>query len=118
MIHISKYEFVDREQGLKKIEALSFSKDENGDKIEVFHSHFIVELHQEYIKEPIVNDDYELIEEGILDVFRVDVLWDGLIPNEKGVYSHPYGWKKYSLDLDDEGSHQFGEYKYLEHRIK
>ena len=37
--------------------------------------------------------------------------------DEEGNVDHPYGWKSYSIDIDDEGLHSFYGIKYQELKI-
>lgn len=95
---IGKYEFDSKEQAQTKIEGLS----EN--------SHSIVELGFLTLEHAIYNGE-ELISEAVLsDKYSVDVLWNGLT-------DHPYGWKSYSIDLDNNGSHSFYGVDYLTNKI-
>ena len=38
--------------------------------------------------------------------------------DEEGNVDHPYGWKSYSIDIDDEGLHSFYGIKYQDLKIQ
>ena len=45
-------------------------------------------------------------------VYLVDVLWRDLEADENEEIDHPYGWKSYEVDIDNEGIHGFLGLKY------
>jgi len=50
----------------------------------------------------------------------VDVLWKDIEEtDEEGNVSvdHPYGWKSYAIDLDNEGMHGFMGVSYQENKL-
>ena len=115
MIKVGKYIFDSEEQAETKIKGLGVDTDENGNEYPT-HNHKIVKLGHIVLKEGV----YELDEKGDVQVikepifsekYHVDVIWHDL---EK----HPYGWKTYSVDLQNEGMHQFFGVSYLENKIK
>lgn len=96
MIKIGKYEFVDEEQAKKKIEALGV--DEDGQPT---HPHAIVELGNIVEKNPIIDEDENIIEDvEFSEKYYVDVMWVDL-------EDHPYGWKSYAVTPNGELIHEF-----------
>ena len=104
MIKIGKYEFKNEEQAINKIKAL----DPN-------IQNTIVYLGSVLLKDAVLSclDEekgiFEILEPPVFGNYRVDVLW-------VDTTEHPYGWKTYSVDLDDEGIHSFGV-SYLENKM-
>lgn len=95
MIKIGKYKFNDKEQAESKIIGLGVYEDEDGD-IYPNHDHTVVKL------------GYEVLEdESFGEKYLVDVLWKDLEEDEDGVIDHPYGWKSYSVDVEENGLHSF-----------
>ena len=89
---IGKYEFDSESQAVSKIEALGND-----------HDHLIVHL--------------GTIEGS--EKWHVDVLWSHTYENTKKVEpeSHPYGWKSYSVDPDDNGIHMFFGLDYKSYKL-
>ena len=83
-MRLGKYEFNSEEQALEKI-----------DKLGVDHKHSIKVLRHLTLTEGTYNELDEVITEPIKsEGFAVDVLWIGL-------ESHPYGWKSYSIKVNN-----------------
>jgi len=119
-IKISKYEFADEASALAKINALPSVKDEEGNDVPA-HSHTIVKLGNIVIEQGEYDADGEEVKAPVLsDKYHVDVLWKNLEEvDEEGNVSvdHPYGWKSFALDLDNEGMHGFMGVSYLENKM-
>ena len=97
-LKIGKYEFNSKEQAKSKIDALGE------------HNHSIVELGHIVIEEGEYDDNGNTIKEPVLyDKYCVDVCWCN-------VDDHPYGWKSYDADLDNEGVHSFFGITYLDNK--
>ena len=109
-MRIGKYEFDTKEQAKTKIDALGTAIDENGNEYPT-HKHAIVELGNIVLEQGIYDEDGNTLEEPILSSkWHVDVLWQGL-------EDHPYGWKSYSVDLDNDGMHSFLGIDYTKNKI-
>jgi len=119
-IKISKYEFADEASALAKINALPSVKDEEGNDVPA-HSHTIVKLGNIVIEQGEYDEEGEETKAPVLsDKYHVDVLWKNLEEvDEEGNVSvdHPYGWKSFALDLDNEGMHGFMGVSYLENKM-
>ena len=119
-IKISKYEFADEASALAKINALPSVKDEDGNDVPS-HSHTIVKLGNIVIEQGEYDEEGEETKAPVLsDKYHVDVLWKNLEEvDEEGNVSvdHPYGWKSFALDLDNEGMHGFMGVSYLENKM-
>ena len=89
-MRLGKYEFNSEDQAFAKI-----------DKLDVEHSHSVVVLGFLILTEGKYSELGEVITEPIKsEGFAVDVLWIGL-------ESHPYGWKSYSIKVNNP-KHSFG----------
>ena len=112
MIKIGKYKFNTKEQFLDKVNALGTATDEEGNEYPT-HSHTIVQLGHEVLEDAVYGEneetgEFELISEAIYsDKYLVDVLWKNLEADEDGIIDHPYGWKSYSVDVEENGMHSF-----------
>ena len=112
MIKIGKYKLNTKQQFLDKVDALGTATDEEGNEYPT-HEHVIVELGYEVLEDAVygVNEEtgeFELISEAVYsDKYLVDVLWKDLEEDENGVIDHPYGWKSYSVDVQENGMHSF-----------
>ena len=112
MIKIGKYKFNTKEQFLDKVSALGTATDEEGNEYPT-HSHTIVQLGHEVLEDAVYGEneetgEFELISEAIYsDKYLVDVLWKNLEENEDGTIDHPYGWKSYSVEVEENGMHSF-----------
>jgi len=114
-MRIGKYEFNDKEQAEEKIKDLGIDYDFQGNEYKT-HNHTVVKLGHIVLTEGVydINDkgEIQVIKEPVFsDKYHIDVIWHDL---EK----HPYGWKTYSVDLQNEGMHQFFGVSYLENKIK
>ena len=129
MIKIGKYKFNTKEQFLDKVDALGTATDEDGNEYPT-HGNVIVELGYEVLEDAVygVNEEtgeFEVISEAVYsDKYLVDVLWKGdeikvveqdavldeegnVITPEVVSYDHPYGWKSYSVEVEENGMHSF-----------
>tara|TARA_R110000796_G_C14505210_1_gene429320 strand:- start:69 stop:380 length:312 start_codon:yes stop_codon:yes gene_type:complete len=87
---LGKYEFDSKEQAEYKIEKLGVS-----DECNPIHKHSVVILGHLTLNEGVYSELGEVITEPIKsNGFAVDVLWIGL-------ESHPYGWKSYSIKVNN-----------------
>ena len=104
---IGKYQFDSREAAQTKIDALGTATDEDGNEYPT-HNHTIVHLGNIVLEQAVIGEDGEVETEAVLsDDWHVDVLWNGLEPNEDGTVDHPYGWKSKSVNIDGDGVHAF-----------
>lgn len=113
-MYIEKYEFNSKEQFKNKLASL-FSTDDDGNKIQEI-KHELVELGYSIITPTTYNNEGEILTEAVLgDKYKADFIWHD-------IEDHPYGFKSYAIDLEDEGSHHFisGRKKlsYLSNRFK
>lgn len=123
MAFISKYEFDSQAQAESKIEALGVATDEDGNTYPT-HKHSIVKLGNITLQQGVFDENGNEVTPPVLsDKYHVDVLWnlsDSYDDEGNVVYAdHPYGWKTYSVDLDDNGVHSFmgldyTKYKFIE----
>ena len=97
---IGKYEFDSLEQANLKINSLSEG-----------HKHTVVKLGNIVLEKGEYDVNGDVVKEPVYSVkYSVDVLFIG-------VDSHPYGWKSYSVEIDDEGVHGFLGVKYQENKF-
>lgn len=118
---IAKYEFDSQSQAESKIEALGVATDEDGNTYPT-HKHSIVKLGNIVLTQGDYDEDGNEITPPVLsDKYHVDVLWDlSDTYDDEGnvVYAdHPYGWKTYNVDLDDNGVHSFMGLDYTKHKF-
>ena len=100
MIKISKYEFNSKEQAQEKIEAL-------GEE----HKHTVKELGFIALNQAEIDEEGNVITQPTYsDKYCVDVAWID-------IDSHPYGWKTYAINLDNEGVHSFYGVPYLDNKL-
>lgn len=99
-MRIGKYAFNSKEQAETKIKGLGVETDENGNEYPT-HKHTIVDFGH------IVKEQGEYDADGnetkapvLSDKYHIDVLF-------KGLDDHPYGWKSYAVDIDNDGTHSF-----------
>ncbi len=108
MIHYGKYTFPTQEEALNKLDSLKPTEDNP-----CFH--VAGGLIREKIED--ATEDKEAI---YSDRYQLDVIWSDL-PNEgtdeEPIYDHPYGWKKYAINIEGEGNHRMGEYCYQKHKL-
>ena len=111
---IGKYEFNSKEQADDKIAALGIEKQDDG-KYYPTHSHSIVHLGCKVLEQPTFDEEGNILIEAVIgDKYMVDVLWINLEADEDGGVDHPYGWKSYSISIDNEGCHCFYGKSYQE----
>lgn len=119
-IKISKYEFADEASALAKINALPSVKDEDGNDVPS-HKHTIVKLGNIVLEQGEYDSEGEETKAPVLsEKYHVDVLWKDLEETDEDgnvTVDHPYGWKSYALDLDDEGMHGFMGVSYQENKM-
>ena len=118
---IAKYEFDSQAQAESKIEALGVETDENGNTYPT-HKHSIVKLGSIVLEQGTYDEEgNEITPPTLSDKYHVDVLWfldDNFDDEGNVVYAdHPYGWKTYSVDLDDNGVHSFMGIDYLKYKF-
>ena len=99
-MRIGKYAFNSKEQAETKIKGLGVETDENGNEYPT-HKHTIVDFGH------IVKEQGEYDADGnetkahvLSDKYQIDVLF-------KGLDDHPYGWKSYAVDIDNDGTNSF-----------
>lgn len=119
---VSKYEFDSQAQAESKIEALGVETDENGNTYPT-HKHSIVKLGSIVLEQGTYDEEgNEITPPTLSDKYHVDVLWfldDNFDDEGNVVYAdHPYGWKTYSVDLDDNGVHSFMGIDYLKYKFQ
>ena len=119
---VSKYEFDSQAQAESKIEALGVETDENGNTYPT-HKHSIVKLGSIVLEQGTYDEEgNEITPPTLSDKYHVDVLWylsDSYDDEGNVVYAdHPYGWKTYSVDLDDNGVHSFMGIDYLKYKFQ
>ncbi len=118
MIKVSKYEFDSESQAHTKINALP--KDEDGNPT---HKHCIVKLGNIVLQDGVYDNDGNVTQAPVYSSkYHVDVLWNGSeiqeIDEEENItYDHPYGWKTYVIDLNNEGVHSFMGVSYQENKM-
>ncbi len=113
---LAKYEFVSKAQADSKIEALGVATDEDGNTYPT-HKHSIVHLGHIVLESGTYDEDGNEITPPVLsDKYHIDALWrlsDSIDENGDVVLAdHPYGWKSYEVDIDNEGIHGFLGLKY------
>ena len=107
MNKIGKYEFDSKEQAKSKINSLGTATDEDGNTYPT-HNHTIIELGKIIVTPGQYDEEgNEITAPTLSDKYHVDVLWKGLEADEEGDYDHPYGWKSYSVNIDNNGVHAF-----------
>ena len=110
MIKIAKYEFDSKEQAETKINALGTATDENGNEYPT-HKHTIVQLGYIVLQQCTYDENgNELTAPVLSDKWHVDALWLDLD-------DHPYGWKSYAIDANDNGVHSFLGLDYNSHKF-
>ena len=110
MIRIAKYEFLDKEQAKTKIKSLGTATDENGNEYPT-HKHTIVQLGYIVLQQGTYDEDgNELTAPVLSNKWHVDALF-------KDLDDHPYGWKSYAIDSNDNGVHSFLGLDYNSHKF-
>jgi hypothetical protein len=118
---IGKYALDSKEQAQTKIDALGTNTDEDGNTYPT-HKHSIVHLGNIVLEQGTYDEDGNEVTPPVLsDKYHLDVLWDlSDSYDDEGnvVYAdHPYGWKTYSVDLDDNGVHSFFGLDYVSYKF-
>tara|TARA_R110000744_G_scaffold185130_1_gene304542 strand:- start:139 stop:666 length:528 start_codon:yes stop_codon:yes gene_type:complete len=94
--------------------------DEDGNNYAT-HSHTVVKLGYITIESGQYDADGNETKAPVLyDKYCIDVLWKDLEEtDEDGNVSidHPYGWKSYAIDLNNEGVHSFFGVEYLDNKM-
>ena len=112
-MYIGKYEFNSQEQAESKIAA--FGIDEEGNPT---HNHAFVKLGFAVLEQATYDAEGNVLTEAVYgDKYMVDACWRNLEQDEEGNVDHPYGWKSYAINIDDEGLHSFYGIKYQELKI-
>ena len=114
-LHIGKYRFNSKEQAESKIEGLGIAQDEGGNY--PTHKHTVSKLGYEVLEEAVYEGEEVISETVFGEGFLVDVLWRDLEVDAFELVVHPYGWKSYEVDIDDEGIHGFLGLKYQDLKI-
>lgn len=118
---LAKYQFASKEQADSKIEALGVATDEDGN-IYPTHKHSIVHLGHIVLEQGTYDEEGNEITPPVLSSdYHIDVCWDlsdSFDEDGNPVYAdHPYGWKTYSVDLDNNGVHSFMGLNYTDHKF-
>ena len=122
MAFIAKYEFDSQAQAESKIAALGVATDEDGNTYPT-HKHSIVKLGNIVLEQGTYDEDGNEITPPVLsEKYHIDVLWnlsDTYDDEGNVVYAdHPFGWKTYSVDLDDNGVHSFMGLDYTKYKFQ
>ena len=110
-LHIGKYRFNSKEQAEFKIEGLGIEQDENGNNYPT-HKHTITKLGYEVLEKAVYDEEKVISKTVFGEGYLVDVLWRDLEEDEDGLVDHPYGWKTFEVNIDNEGIHGFLGLKY------
>ena len=118
---LGKYAFDSKAQADSKIEALGVATDEDGN-IYPTHKHSIVYLGNIVLTQGTYDEEGNEITPPVLSSdYHIDVCWDlsdSFDEDGNPVYAdHPFGWKTYSVDLDDNGVHSFMGLNYADHKF-
>ncbi len=118
---LGKYAFDNKAQADSKIEALGVATDEDGN-IYPTHKNSIVHLGHIQIEAGTFDSEGNEITPPVLsDKYHIDACWmlnDSTDEDGNPVYAdHPFGWKTYSVDLDDNGVHSFMGLNYADHKF-
>ena len=118
---LGKYAFDNKAQADSKIEALGVATDEDGNNYPT-HKHSIVHLGHIQIEAGTFDSEGNEITPPVLsDKYHIDACWmlnDSTDEDGNPVYAdHPFGWKTYSVDLDDNGVHSFMGLNYADHKF-
>ena len=111
MKKIGKYEFDNKEQAKSKINSLGTATDEDGNTYPT-HKHIIVKLGYIVLEQGIYDENGNETQAPVLsNKYHLDVLWKDLEPIDAEAevleYEHPYGWKSYAININDNGVHSF-----------
>ena len=110
-LNIGKYRFNSKEQAESKIESLGIAQDLNGGNYPT-HKHTITKLGFEVLQEAVYDGEDVISETVFGEGYLVDVLWRDLEVDAFELVVHPYGWKSYEVDIENEGIHGFLGLKY------
>ena len=118
---LAKYQFDSKAQADSKIEALGVATDEDGNNYPT-HKHSIVHLGNIVLEQGTYDEEGNEITPPVLsEDYHIDVCWDlADSVDENGdvvLADHPYGWKTYSVDLDNNGVHSFMGLNYADHKF-
>lgn len=121
MKKIGKYEFDSLEQAESKINALGVATDENGN-VYPTHKHTIVKLGYIVLEQGEYDEDGNETKAPILSSkYHIDALWKDLEPIDAEAevleYDHPYGWKSYAVNIDNDGVHSFMGLEYNKYKF-
>jgi hypothetical protein len=109
-MRLGKYAFNSKQQAEDKIKALGVELNEDGIEYPS-HNHAIVKIGFLALENGEYNEEGEEIKPSVLsNRYSVDAGW-------KDLTEHPYGWAKYSVDVDGEGAHSFAGVNYQENKI-
>jgi len=119
-MNIGKYEFNSAEQFNAKMDALH-DIDQEGNEIPKIKFAF-VPLGYIVLEKAIYNEQGEEVKEAVYsEGYHVDMAWflEDTFDEEGNLEKkdHPYGWKSYSVELDNEGIHSFLGASYLTHKF-
>ena len=119
---LGKYAFDSKAQADSKIEALGVATDEDGNNYPT-HKHSIVHLGHIVLEQGTYDEEGNEITPPVLsDKYHIDACWhlnDSTDEDGNPVYAdHPYGWKTYNVDLDDNGVHSFMGLDYLKYKFQ
>ena len=121
MRKIGKYEFTNESTAKSKIAALGTATDEDGNTYPT-HKHTIVKLGYIVLEQGIYDEDGNETKAPVLsDKYHLDVLWKDLEPIDAEAevleYDHPYGWKSYAVNINDNGVHSFMGLDYQKYKF-
>ncbi len=119
---IGKYEFDSKEQAESKEEGLGTITNDETNETYPSHNHTVIHLGHIALEKAEYDEEGNVVKEPVLSSkWHVDVLWnvtDTLDENDTLIYAdHPYGWKSYSVDLDNEGVHRFYGLNYVDFKF-
>ena len=119
---IGKYEFDSKEQAETKEAALGQETDPDTGYTYTTHNHNVIHLGHIVLEEGVYDDEGNEITAPVLSSkWHVDVAWtldDTLDENGDMIYAdHPFGWKSYAINIDDEGVHRFYGLNYVDYKF-
>ena len=119
---IGKYEFDSEEQAKTKELGLGVETTEEGLTYPT-HDHSVIHLGHIILEDGEYDLDGNETKAPVVSVkWHVDVCWnlnDTLDENGDLVYAdHPFGWKTYSVDPQDEGVHRFYGLNYQDYKFE
>jgi len=120
MIKVSKYRFDTESQAQSKIDALPSVTDEDGNNVPN-HKHTVVKVAKIVLEQGEYDSEGEETKAPVYyNGYHVDCLWKDIEEtDEEGnvTVDHPYGWKSYAVDPEEEGAHGFMGVLYQENKI-